>query len=351
MKKHYIKGRGAQINTPDPYSKWVRDEEDGLPDLENKDLGKTKYIEVYPKTIVNKVPSPDVGMEYSLNPYQGCEHGCIYCYARNTHPYWGYSAGLDFERIILIKKNAPELLIQFLKRKSWEGNPIMLSGNTDCFQPVEKKLGITRKLLEIFLDFKNPVGLITKNSLIRRDLDILTELSKMQLVRVVISLSTMNEKLRQKLEPRTASVKQRLETIRVLSENKIPTMVMIAPIIPGLNGHEIFDVVRAAAECGAKKAGYIVVRLNGDLQSLFIDWMEKNFPERKNKVLNQVAELHGGKLNDHRFSIRMKGEGKFAEMVAAQFHLAIRKYLTPADWPELNSDLFIKSKIKQLRLF
>ncbi|MDH3651125.1 MAG: PA0069 family radical SAM protein, partial [Saprospiraceae bacterium] len=306
---------------------------------------------VYPKSIVNKVPSPDVGMEYSLNPYQGCEHGCVYCYARNTHPYWGYSAGLDFETKVMFKKNAPELLSKFLRHPKWEGHPIMLSGNTDCYQPIERKLEITRALLKVFWEFRHPTGIITKNSLVRRDIDLLKDLSENKLVKVAISLNTLNDTLRQKLEPRTASVQQRLKTMAFLAKEGVPVMVMIAPVIPGLNDHEIMEIVRTAALMGVSKAGYIIVRLNGDVAQIFTDWLGKNYKDRAEKVISKITACHGGQLNDSRFGTRMKGEGKIAKIIKDQFDLAVRMYLPESKEEQSNHSLYLRRKRPQLDLF
>ena len=323
-----------------------------------KDNPRTKYIEVFPKTILNKVDSPDIGLTWSMNPYQGCEHGCIYCYARNTHEYWGYSSGMDFEQNILIKKSAPELLRKAFESKKWEASSIMLAGNTDIYQPAERKFQITRELLKVFLEFQHPVSMITKNSLIERDLDILTELAKNNLVYVTISLTTLDEHLKRVMEPRTASVHSALRTIQRLSEAGIPINVNVAPIIPGINDEEIFDVVKAVADAGAISAGYIVVRLNGHNDVLFEDWVKKNFPDRANKVLNQIKSMHGGKLNDSNYGRRMKGEGKFAELIRNQFILARRKFLNGRTMPPLNYTFFedrrkylSEKEEKQLKLF
>ncbi len=348
----YIKGRGAQINPNDPFSSLVRDEQIPQEEVEEGRLRKSEAILVYPKSIVNKVPSPDVGMEYSLNPYQGCEHGCIYCYARNTHPYWGYSAGLDFETKIMVKKNAPYLLEEFLRKPKWDGTPIMLSGNTDCYQPLEKKFEITRSLLKVFWKYRHATGIITKNSLVRRDIDILKDLNSLGLVKVAISINTLNESLRRKLEPRTASVKERLKTMAFLAKEGIPVMAMVAPVIPGLNDHEIIEIVRRAALMGAGKARYIVVRLNGDVATIFKDWLSKAYPDRLRKVISKIELCHGGKLNDSRFGMRMKGEGKIAEIIADQFRLAVRKFMPveEADSPP-NVQHYLRMKRPQLDLF
>ena len=350
-KKPYIKGRGAQINTPDPFAKYIRNSTPTPSEILELGGKKTQIITVFPKSIVNKVASPDVGMNYSMNPYQGCEHGCIYCYARNTHPYWGYSAGLDFEQNILVKRNAPILLEKFLTNKKWGGEPIVLSGNTDCYQPVEQKLEITRSLLQIFLAHKHPVGIITKNSLIKRDIDVLKALANKNLVHVIISLNTLNEHLRQRMEPRTASVKQRLQTMAYLAKEGIPVMLMCAPVIPGLNGHEIMSIVRTASIMGVQKASYTVVRLNGDVAPLFKDWLNKNYPARYSKVISKIKDCHGGQLNDSRYKIRMKGEGNMAKLIEDQFKLAVKKYLPKEGPSPLDRTLYLRHRDPQGTLF
>ena len=352
----YIKGRGAQINT---HNRFLQNqytvENDFLNHChsinESPDSNRTQYIEIFPKTILNKVTSTDIGLAYSMNPYQGCEHGCIYCYARNTHEYWGYSAGLDFERKILYKKNAPELLEAKLKSKNWKAQNIMLSGNTDCYQPIEKKLKITRKILQVFLKYKHPVSIITKNALILRDLDVLTELAKLNLIHISISVTSLKEETRMILEPRTTSIKKRLETIKILSDNSIPVNVMMAPIIPAINSHEIFDLVKKVSELGACSAAYTIVRLNGAIANIFTDWVNKTLPDSANKILNQIEDCHGGSLNDSRFGKRMRGEGKIAEQVAMQFRLAKKKYLSAVCLPPLNYNLYEIQKNNQYKLF
>jgi DNA repair photolyase len=346
MEEPYIKGRGSQLNPTNRFETQSRElyVDDLHTQEEREELlttnPKTKYIEVFPKTILNKVESPDIGLAWSMNPYQGCEHGCVYCYARNSHQYWGYSAGMEFEQNILIKKNAPELLEEALLSKKWVAESIMLSGNTDCYQPAERKLGITRKLLQVFLRFKHPVGIITKNSLIERDIDVLTQLAALKLVCVTLSLTTLDEHLKRTLEPRTSAANSVLRTIQKLSTAGIPVNVNVAPIIPGINDEGIFDVVKAVSEHGALTASYIVVRLNGHNGLIFEDWITKNFPDRANKVLNQIKTMHGGKLNDSNFGRRMRGEGKFAELIRLQFSLARKKYLAGRQQPGLNFGLY-----------
>lgn len=348
----YKNGRGAQIN---PHNRFFSREKgadfDDIDPAEEPEL-KTKFIEVHPKTIVNKLTSPDVGMYYSLNPYQGCEHGCTYCYARPTHEYWGYSAGTDFERMILVKKNAPELLEETLNKKSWKVQTISISGNTDCYQPCEREYKITRRLLEIMLKYKHPVGIITKNALITRDLDILEELAKLNLVAVNISITSLKEELRRKLEPRTASSRKKLEAIQLLSQHGIPVNVLMAPIIPALNDDEIFSIAKEAASYGALSMYHQIVRLNGPNGEIFTDWVTKNYPDRAEKVLNQLREMHGGKLSDSRFGTRMKGEGIYALNIQRQVELARKRFLPAQPFPKLRNDLFSRPDTSgQMTLF
>lgn len=352
----FIKGRGAQLNVSNRFNEHSHEMRDDFLNYcasegDEARESKTSIIETFPKTIVNKVTSPDVGLEYSLNPYQGCEHGCIYCYARNSHEYWGYSAGLDFEQKILVKRNAVELLEKKLKSKSWQAKPIVLSGNTDCYQPIEKELKITRSLLQTFLKFRHPVGMITKNALILRDLDILKELAQDNLVHVNISITTLQEHTRRILEPRTATIKKRLETVEKLSAANIPVNVMMAPIIPSVNSHEIMPLVKEIAERGALGVGYTIVRLNGAIGQIFSDWIRKALPDRADKVLHQIENIHGGSLNDSRFGTRMKGEGEFAKQVSQQFKIARKLYLNDREKPKLNCKLHEEYKDGQTKLF
>jgi DNA repair photolyase len=256
----YLKGRGAQFNPKNRFLKNERVKEhiEAIDDWIEPN-SQTQYLEETAKGLVNKVDSPDVGMWYSMNPYQGCEHGCTYCYARNAHEYWGYSAGLDFERKIIVKKNAPELLRKFLMNPKWEPLPISLSGNTDCYQPAERKFGITRKLLEICLEFHQPVGIITKNACILRDKDLLTQMAAKKLVSVLISVTSFDEDLRRSMEPRTTTGKQRIRTIRELSEAGVRTGVMLGPMIPGLNEQEMQRIMKSAAENGASFSAYTFI--------------------------------------------------------------------------------------------
>lgn len=321
----YLKGRGAQYNPHNRFleNAYVKEHAEGIDDWE-ADHQKTTFIFGEAKSIVNKVDSPDVGMAYSLNPYQGCEHGCAYCYARNVHEYWGFSAGLDFERKIIVKKDAPELFRKFLEKKGWEGHTISLSGNTDCYQPAEREFKITRQLLQIALAYKQPVGIITKNALVLRDMDILQEMAKLNLCMVYVSINSLNEELRLKMEPRTTTVKQRLKVVSDLSSAGIPTGVMVAPLVPGLSDHEIPKILKTIAACGAKNAGYTIVRLNGAIGGIFEDWLRSNYPDRFDKVWHMIQSCHGGNVNDSRFGKRMKGEGNIAQLIRDTFKLHCR---------------------------
>lgn len=349
---NYFKGRGSQINTHNKFAKYqyVQEYMEVL-DEEFLQNHKTEIIYAHPKTIINKVDSEDVGMAYSLNPYQGCEHGCIYCYARNTHEYWGYSAGLDFEQKIIVKQNVIELLEKHFSNKKWEPLPIMLSGNTDCYQPLERELQITRRVLQTCLKYRHPVGIISKNALVLRDMDVLVELAKDNLVHVMISITGTDESIRQKLEPRTATYKNRFKVLEALSKNNIPCGVMVAPIIPGLTNHEIPNVIELAAKAGATSAGFTVVRLNGAIGPIFKDWLVKSFPDRADKVWNQISHAHGGNVNDSRFGVRMRGEGQIADSIRQLFRLSRMRFMKE-DTFEFNVKSFnYKAGDSQLSLF
>ncbi|MDZ4716691.1 MAG: PA0069 family radical SAM protein [Cytophagales bacterium] len=339
----YKKGRGAQIKTANKFLKeqYVTEHPEGL-DEELIGLPSTQVFQETPRKIINRVNSPDLGMAYSMNPYQGCEHGCIYCYARNTHEYYGFSAGLDFETKIIAKMNAAEILEKQLQHPGWKVSPIMLSGNTDCYQPQERKLELTRGLLRVLAKYRHPVGLITKNSLVTRDLDILKDLASDNLVHVMISITTLNEDLRRLMEPRTASAVKRLKTVEALSQAGVPVGIMTAPIIPGLNHHEIPQIIQAAADHGALAAGMTVVRLNGSVGKLFEDWLRKNFPDRFDKVWNQISSLHGGSVNDSQFGRRMVGEGNIADIIYQLYRHSKRKYLAGRKMPAMSLTRFRK---------
>lgn len=348
----FLKGRGAQFNTKNRFEKQAYSY-DNIEFLDEPwmDDTRTEYFAEHPKKILNKVDSPDVGAAYSMNPYQGCEHGCIYCYARNTHQYWGFSAGMDFERKIMIKHNAPELLRAAFEHPKYEPKTIMFSGNTDCYQPIERKMKITRGLLEVLLQYKHPVSMITKNSLILRDSDLIKEMADLNLIHVSVSITSLEEELRQKMEPRTTTAKQRLRIIEQLAKLGVPMNVMVAPIIPSLNDHEIPNIIKAAADNGACSAGYTIVRLNGAIGEIFTDWVHKSYPDRAEKVLHQIADCHGGTLNDSRWGTRMRGEGKIAETIRNLFKMSKAKYMAGRHFPPSDFSLFKRPERGQLSLF
>lgn len=341
-----FKGQGAQRNVINRFDRYTYEPED-----EDFETTKTEFTEVFPKTIVNPVKSPDLPFEYSLNPYQGCEHGCSYCFARPTHEYWGYSAGVDFERKIMVKKNAPELLEKFFQKRGYIPKTIMLSGNTDCYQPIERQLKITRNVLKVCLDYRHPVSIITKNALILRDLDILKPMAEQNLASVSFSIPTLNEELRRKMEPRTSSSKNKLKAIEILSQNNIPVNVMIAPIIPGLTSDETLGILKSVSEAGANSCGYGLVRLNDTVEPVFVHWLNANFPDKAQKVLNLIRSMRGGNLREKRYFERYKGEGNIAEMIHQTFALGKRKYFHGKERRKLSSENFTGTKSQQLKLF
>jgi DNA repair photolyase len=341
MENQVHRGRGAIIN---PQNKFKRVESgkfhlEGIDDYEVSSPRTTFYNE-YPKSIISKNNSPDIPFNLSVNPYQGCEHGCVYCYARESHQYWGYSAGLDFESKILVKHNAPDLLERAFLSPKWKVEPVMFSGNTDCYQPAERKYKLTRSLLEICLKFRNPVSIITKNSLILRDIDLLQELATHGLVQVMVSVTTLNEDLRRKLEPRTASSIKRLDVVKQLAKAKVPVGVMVAPVIPGLNLDEIPAIIEKAAAAGAYDVSHTMLRLNGAIENIFKNWLEALYPQKAQKILSQVQSTHGGKVSDSRFMKRMLGEGKVAELASKMMQLAKRKHFKNRRFPDFDSSKF-----------
>lgn len=345
-----LHGRGAQINTHNKFLKNELTDEhiEGIDEEIITESPRTQHYFETPKSIVNKVESPDIPLTHSINPYQGCEHGCAYCYARNTHEYWGFSAGIDFESKIVVKKNAPGLLENFLLKPAWAASPIALSGNTDCYQPAERKYRITRALLDVFRRYQHPVGVITKNSLITRDLDLLTELAADGLVHVYFSITTLDEQLRRVLEPRTATASMKLRAIETLSKLGVPVGIMNAPIIPGLNEQEIPEVVKLAADAGARSAGFTVVRLNGAVGTIFHAWLYKYFPDQAAKVWNKVKAMHNGNVNDSEFGRRVRGSGPIADAIHMLFKSAKKKYMNGGSMPSYRLDKFSKSGTRSL---
>ncbi len=313
------RGYGAD---PDPQEP-ARDELTG--EVEERSHPLTQLIADRTQSILASNDSPDVPFSFSINPYRGCEHGCIYCFARPTHEYLGMSAGLDFETKILVKHDAPGLLRKELSGKKWVPQVVACSGVTDCYQPIERKLEITRRCLEVFLDFRNPVALITKNHLITRDIDLLVELNRFRCVRAFVSVTTLDAEVARVMEPRTSSPRRRLEAIGELSRAGIPVGVMVAPVVPAITDHEMPLILKAAAEAGARSAGFVTLRLPYAIKDLFTVWLEEHFPERKEKVLNRIRELRGGKLNDPNFSSRMRGEGVWAEQFGQVFRKTVER--------------------------
>lgn len=351
----YIKGRGAQTNPHNQFhnNELVFEHIEGLDEYFDYNPGTTKYYIDSTKAIVNRVDSPDVGPGWSMNPYRGCEHGCIYCYARNSHEYWGFSAGLDFESKIMVKPSAPELLKQHFMRRNYKPEAIMLSGNTDCYQPVERKMEITRNILKVFLECQHPVGIITKNALVMRDLDILKELAQHNLVHVAISITTLDNDLQHRMEPRTSLPSKRLDAVHRLAQAGVPVMVMQAPVIPWLTDVETPKLIKACAEAGARDVRYNIVRLNGAIGGIFTDWVQKNYPLKAEKILNAIRNMHDGKLSDSRFGRRMTGgDTPWYQLFAKQFDIAMRKHFknTPP-WPDYDYSRFVPPSKGQLSLF
>ena len=320
-----VRGRGAAANPRNRFERIDVDFEPGESTAERGDVPPTELFRDDSKTVLSKNDSPDLGFQYSLNPYRGCEHGCIYCYARPTHEYLGFSAGLDFESRILVKERAPELLRRALENPRWTPQVIMLSGVTDPYQPIERRLRVTRRCLEILAEFRNPVAIVTKNHLVTRDLDLLLELNRFQACGVYLSITSVSPSLSARMEPRASSPRRRLQALRELSEAGIPCGVMAAPIIPSLNDDQIPAILEAAAEAGATRAGYILVRLPHGLRKLFADWLGTHFPDRRDRVLNRLREARDGDLNDPRFHHRMKGGGEYAEQIGRLFETVRRR--------------------------
>jgi DNA repair photolyase len=349
-----IHGRGASWSPANRFEKLHVDLNDVDvvdvdPETEERPQRGAQYFRDETKSVITRNNSPDVGFETSLNPYRGCEHGCIYCYARPTHEYLGFSAGLDFESKIMVKTSAPELLRAELESPRWQPQTLVLSGVTDPYQPVERKLGITRGCLQVLARFRNPVAIITKNRLVTRDVDLLRDLAAHNGVAVNISVTSLDSNLQRVLEPRTSSPQARLDAIRQLRSAGIPTGVMVAPIIPGLTDHEVPKIIDACAKAGAQFAGYTIVRLPWVVAPLFEHWLEEHFPERKEKVLGRIRNLRGNRLNNSQWHTRMTGEGIFAEQIASMFAISCRRNRMCAR-PKLSCASF-QRPTTQLRLF
>ena len=334
-----ITGRGAAGNPKNRFERIEVEPDSALPG--ERPPPETVYLRDRSRSIIARNDSPDIGFDASINPYRGCSHGCVYCYARPTHEYLGLSAGLDFESKILVKLDAPELLLRELFSPRWEPKVLSMSGVTDPYQPVEKRLLITRGCLEVLAEFRNPVVLVTKNHLVTRDLDLLSDLDSHGAAAVAVSLTTLDDDLRRVMEPRTSRPVRRLAAIEKLAAAGIPVGVMTAPVIPGLNDHELPDLLSAAADAGASFAAYVPVRLPGAVRPIFEDWLSRHFPDRKAKVLNRIRSMRGGRLNDPDFGSRMRGEGVFAEHVARLFDLGCRRAgIERGRFPKLSTAAF-----------
>jgi DNA repair photolyase len=345
-----VRGRGSASNPKNRFESIERIPEPP-DDSDETSSPHTQFFTDNSKSIIAYNDSPDVGFDASVNAYRGCEHGCVYCYARPTHEYLGFSSGLDFETKIMVKEDAPELLRKELSSPKWKPQLLAMSGVTDCYQPAEKKYQLTRRLLEVLLEFRNPVVIVTKNYLVTRDIDILSELARYQCAGVTISLTTLDPKLSAVMEPRASTPERRLAAIKVLSEAGIPVGYLQAPMIPGLTDSEAPAIAQAAVQAGASFAGYVALRLPFAVKSLFEQWLEQHFPDRKEKILNRIRSIRGGKLNDPNFKSRMRGDGIFAEQMAELFQLARKKAGINQRWPELTTKHFRGPSGSQLDLF
>ena len=347
-----VRGRGASHNLPNRFERLHLEPDPGEIARDDEPPQQTRFFTDQSQSIISRNSSPDLGFSVSLNPYRGCEHGCSYCYARPTHEYLGLSAGLDFESRIMVKSEASELLRKALSGPSWEPQTLALSGVTDPYQPVERRLRITRACLEVLLECRHPVSIITKNHLITRDIDILSRMAGHRTVRVTLSITTLRRDLRRVMEPRTSIPARRLAAVRALSAAGIPVGINVAPLIPGLNDHELPEILAAAREAGASHAGMMLLRLPFGVRELFGEWLEQHFPERRDKVLGRIREVHGGRLYDSRFGRRGRGRGPFAEHLWSLFRVSCRKLGLNRRVPALATEAFLRpERGGQMRLF
>jgi DNA repair photolyase len=338
-----MKGRGTQENPRIRFETLSREPfDDEWSGTEEEHSVPTQYFRDTSKSVLTKNESPDLGFTFGLNPYRGCEHGCIYCYARPTHEFLGFSSGLDFETKIMVKEDAAPLLEAEFRKKSWHPDVVMVSGNVDCYQPVERKLKITRQCLEVFLRYRNPVAMITKNALVLRDIDILSQLASLNLVSVCLSVTTLDRDLARRMEPRTSTPEQRLSAIEQLASAGVPVSVNAAPVIPGLNDEELHSILREASGRGATRAGYTLLRLPYSVKELFVEWLKREFPAKAERVLNRIMDVRDGKLNDSGFITRMKGQGEIAGSIEQLFRASCKKYGLNASYASLSSDKFIR---------
>jgi DNA repair photolyase len=344
-----IKGRGAIGNPRNRFETIEIERDEEVPGPERVE---TELLRDTSRSVIAYNDSPDVGFSASVNPYRGCEHGCVYCYARPFHEYLGFSAGLDFESKILVKEDAPALLRKELSSPKWKPQALAMSGVTDCYQPAERRLEVTRRCLEVLAEFRNPVGVITKNELVTRDIDILQELAAHDAAVVMLSITTLDPEVARRMEPRASHPRDRLKAIERLAAAGIPVGVMVAPVVPAITDHEMPKILEAAAAAGARTAGYVVMRLPGAVAGLFERWLEEHFPDRKDKVLNRVRDLRGGQLYDPRFGSRMRGEGLFADQIRVTFQTFKRRYGLDQPFPELSTAAFrVPGRVEQMGLF
>ena len=349
---------GARIDPPNRFDRVHREadfehlewDEEYLHDLEHR---RIEYLFDASQSIISENNSPDIPFRYSLNPYRGCIHACPYCYARNTHEYVGFNAGLDFETKILVKQDAPALFRSFLMRTSWKPEWIAFSGVTDCFQPAERQFRLTRQCLETAWEFRQPVGIVTKNALVLHDLDLLAQLASENLVNVFLSVTTLDPELARTMEPRTSIPAARLRAIRTLAEAGVPVGVMTAPLIPGLNDSEVPALLEAASEAGARFASYVLLRLPLTVEPVFRDWLEHNVPDKQEKIEARIRETRGGDLNSARFGERMRGSGELAEQIRSMFRVFAARHGLARRPPALDTTKFRRPETnpRQLRLF
>ena len=348
------RGRGARSNHTGRFEAESREDfDDGWESLGDLDVFKTEVKEEAARTIITRNDSPDISFDRSINAYRGCEHGCVYCYARPTHCYLGHSAGLDFETKLYAKTNAAKLLEQELAHPHYEPKVIALGTNTDPYQPIEREHGITRSILEVLERTSHPVGIVTKSALVVRDIDILERMAARGLAKVALSVTTVDRRLARAMEPRAATPEKRLEAIGKLSDAGIPVGVMAAPIIPGLNDHEIESILEAAYAAGAREAGYVLLRLPLELKEIFREWLATEFPDRAQRVLSLLQSMHGGKDYVADFGLRQRGRGPYADQIAKRFRLALKRLGLNIERQDLRCDLFQAPVLagQQMQLF
>lgn len=344
------RGRGASYDPPNRFERLNIALDDVEEHTRSQSGRSTEFFVDATRTILARNDSPDVGFQVSVNPYRGCEHGCVYCYARQGHEFLGLSGGLDFESKIFVKTEAPALLRQALSKRGWAPQVVAISGVTDPYQPVERRLELTRRCLKVFSAFGNPVAIITKNHLVTRDIDILAEMAERRLVKVMISITSLKDDLILKMEPRTSRPNRRLQAIEKLTKAGVPTGVMLAPIVPGLTDEEMPEILKAAAAAGAMSASYIVLRLPGIVQDLFLSWLEDHYPARLKKVSGRLRSLRNGKLSDSRFGHRMRGEGEFASVLEMVFTQTVDRLGLNQRY-DLDANCFVRPTQGQLSLF